>query len=255
MILDFYEYWNFVKTKYLFLEYQQLMELLSSKSACDIEMVVQSFQCLVCSIVNKYLGNAKRYGVLPMELVSAGNLGLQKAIETFNCGKGQDFFSTAEGYIKSYIECEYYSHTVHSRREGKKLVAQYKEERESNALLGKETPPLNLYPVTYLSQVIDEDEEGNPLKFEDVLPDGEAFHWLEQLEIDDLLKILEKANGEIHPKAEEIVELRFGIGRRRSYEPLSLKETAIVVHLSREWVRKIEGKAIEYLKSEMFILA
>ena len=107
MILDFYEYWNFVKTKYPILEYRQLMALLSTKCAGDIEMVVQSFQCLVCSIVNKYLGNAKRYGVLPLELVSAGNLGLRKAIEAFNCGKGKDFFPFSEGYIKSYIECEY----------------------------------------------------------------------------------------------------------------------------------------------------
>jgi len=251
MILDFYEYWNFVKTKYPILEYRQLMALFSTKCAGDIEMVVQSFQCLICSIVNKYLGNAKRYGVLPMELVSAGNLGLQKAIESFNCGKGQDFFSTAEGYIKSYIECEYYSHTAHSRREGKKLVAQYKKERERNILLCKETEPLNLYPVTYLSQVIGEDKEGNPLKFEDVLSDDEMARWLEKLEVDDQLKVLEKANGKIHHLAPEIVQLRNGIGKYRGCKPLSLKETAIVVHMSPEWVRKIEGKAIEYLKSEI----
>ncbi|MBI5574361.1 MAG: hypothetical protein HY919_07415 [Elusimicrobia bacterium] len=246
---DFYEYCERVK-KYPFLKYRQLMELLSTKCDCDVKTVVECYQRLVCSLVRNWLENARRYGVSPMDLVQAGNIGLQMAIESFNCGRGRGFFSYAKDSIKSYIECEFYKHTVHYRLKGKKLAAQHEEERKKNMLLCKETEPLNLYPVTYLSQVIGEDEEGNPLKFEDVLPDEEMDRWQLKLEVNGLLKFLKKTNGKIHHLAPEIIQLRNGIGKYRGSKPLTLKETAIVVHMSPEWVRKINGKAMEYLKSE-----
>jgi len=247
---DFYEYWNRVK-KYPKLKYQQLATLLSSKSVRNIEMVVQYFQRRICFLVKNWLENAKRYGVSPMDLVQAGNVGLQKAIDTFNCGQGQDFYPTAEGYIKSYIECEFYKHTAYSRDKGKELVAQHEKERKRNMLFCKETEPLNLYPVTYLSQVIGEDTEGNPLKLEDTLHDNEMDRWLEKLEMDDVLKILRKANGKIHPKAQETIELRYGVGRRRYCEPLSLSETGKIIHYSKVGVLNIENKVLEFLRKQI----
>ncbi|MFA5780344.1 MAG: sigma factor [Elusimicrobiota bacterium] len=250
MILDFFEYCERVK-KYPFLKYRQLMELLSTKCDCDVKTVVECYQRLVCSLVRNWLENVRRCGVSPMDLVQAGSIGLQKAIEAFDCRRGQCFYSIAVRYIQIQIKREFYKHTVHSRDEGEKLIAQYEKNRKKNMLLCKETEPLNLYPVTYLSQVIGEDKEGNPLKFEDVLPDDEMSRWLIKLKVDDILKVLKKANGKIHPLSEKIIELRHGVGSRRYCEPLSLSETGKIVHYSKVGVLNIENKVLEFLRKQI----
>jgi hypothetical protein len=78
-------------------------------------------------------------------------------------------------------------------------------------------------------------------------PDDE--HVIPVLEVNNLLERLKKANGEIHPLAFDIMEMRYGIGSKRAEKPLSLRKVAKTVNMSKDGVRKIENKALAFLSS------
>ena len=97
-----------------------------------------------------------------------------------------------------------------------------------------------------LSQEIADNGE-DVLTLEDVLPHPDDKKVFPILEVNDLLVRLKKANGKIHPLASDIIEMRFGIGAAN--EPLSLQRVAQSLNMSKEGIRKVEGKALAYLSS------
>ena len=174
--------------------------------------------------------NADKYGVEFQDLISAGRLALIMATRNYNPAKGS-YFRYVSRYISSYVQSEFYKLCDIPRLEGKR---RHKNHERLNAFES-------------LSREIADNGEDEPLTLEDLLSHPDDKKVLPALELNDLLERLKKANGKIHPLASDIIEMRFGIGA--SNEPLSLQKVAQSLNMSKEGIRKVEGKALAYLSS------
>jgi DNA-directed RNA polymerase sigma subunit (sigma70/sigma32) len=98
--------------------------------------------------------------------------------------------------------------------------------------------------------VVSDNGEDEPLTLADVISSKETEQGHVSLEINNLLSELRNDHKAMHRLSQEIVELRYGVGSKRHCKPLSLSETAkILNNISKEGVRKIEQKTLNYLKS------
>ena len=94
-----------------------------------------------------------------------------------------------------------------------------------------------------INDTIDLDKDGNPLTYLDIISVDETV-------VDDIdLKIYTEKLGELiknlPPREEEIIVLRYGL---RGYKPLTQKEVAKHLGISRSYVSRIEKKALAELR-------
>ncbi|PKN01546.1 MAG: hypothetical protein CVU77_04460 [Elusimicrobia bacterium HGW-Elusimicrobia-1] len=230
-------------------------EILSSGHPDGEEKVARSYQRLVCSVVRKWRRNAGRYGIDVMDLVQDGNRGLLLAMRSYDAAKGVPFAAWAWNYIKSYVEKEFYAQLSVGRLAGKKLVAQHQKNKERDAALGRTTEPLDIRPevpfsaMTACGDGVDNDGGEKCVCFEDALFDSPTERWKGELKAANILKVLAKADGAIHPRAKKIVEMRFGVGEFAASGPRSFSEVAESLRIPRGSVRKIGIKALAYLRA------
>lgn len=167
---------------------------------------------LVSHIVRKYYASAKNQE----DLISIGTIGLIKAVDTFRVSEGARFATYGARCIQNEI-------LMHFRSQ-KKLSAEVS-----------------------LNETIDVDRDGNPLTYIDVLSCDESF--CEDIErkisseraarlVDTLLTGRER----------QIIVLRYGL---RGGEPLTQREVAEKLRISRSYVSRIEKGAIEKLSAAM----
>ncbi len=214
---------------------------------------------LVLSVARKYLG----HGVPLADLIQEGNLGLLKAVDRFDPGRGYRFSTYAIWWIRqaigravadqgrlirlpAHVAEEIYKLDRTSRRLTKELgrepspqeLAEEMEisgERLEELTRVAQEPvsldiPLGEEEVSTLADFI-EDEEAPP-------PSAQASHAL-------LGKHLGEALDSLTPREAEILRLRFGLedGRTRT-----LEEVGREVGLTRERVRQIQGEALRRLR-------
>ena len=98
-----------------------------------------------------------------------------------------------------------------------------------------------------ISDTIDTDRDGNSLTYMDIMADEDTlFEDIDlKLRTTNLYKAVEKA---LLPREREIVTLRYGLYGRK---PLTQRETADKLGISRSYVSRIEKKALETLKSKL----
>ena len=147
------------------------------------------------------------------DLVSIGTIGLIKAVNTYNPEKKIKLSS----YASRCIENEILMHFRNSKKSAQDIS---------------------------LNEAIDSDKDGNPLTLMDIMATEDCI-------IDDIdTKInLEKLYGymnEVLSKREiEILTLRFGLYNRT---PLTQREIAKMLNISRSYVSRIEKKALQTLR-------
>ena len=98
-----------------------------------------------------------------------------------------------------------------------------------------------------INETIDIDRDGNPLTYIDVISDEEDI----AEEIDKKLmtgKMLHHINTCLSSRERQIVMMRYGIG---GIEPLTQREIAAVLNISRSYVSRIEKSALEKLKEAL----
>ena len=99
----------------------------------------------------------------------------------------------------------------------------------------------------YLGDSIDEDKDGNSLTWGDVLPDSSCL--LEEVDLRLEAQQLHSAMARrLEPREQEILRLRYGLG---GAAPLTQREVAAQLGISRSYVSRIEKKALERLRVEM----
>ena len=223
-----------------------------------LNKLVQANLRLVISIAKKYVGQ----GVLFMDLVQEGSLGLIKAAEKFDYKKGFRFSTYATWWIRQTIIRAIANHAktiripVHmlekirhyknayselstkSNREptDEELSEKLKLPKEKLFLIRKamEREPISLdMPI------------GDEINLEDYIPDDElktpdlkTEKLLLKNDINDLLKILTT-------REQEIIFQRFGIGNR---QVKTLEELGKKMGFSKERIRQIEEKAVRKLR-------
>ena len=165
---------------------------------------------LVSHIVRKYYASAKN----EEDLISIGTIGLIKAVDTFKISGGAKFATYAARCIQNEI-------LMHFRSQ-KKLSCEVS-----------------------LNDTIDVDRDGNPLTYMDVISCDESLTGDVEAKIntDKALRLLRT---ELTPRERKIICLRYGIGGR---EPMTQKQIAEMLKISRSYVSRIEKTALDKLRA------
>jgi RNA polymerase sporulation-specific sigma factor len=164
---------------------------------------------LISHIIRKYYSTYQ----YPDDLLSIGSLGLIKAVDTFKADKGTKFATYAAKCIQNEI------------------LMFFRSQRRTT-------------PEVSINDTIDVDRDGNPLTYLDVISVPERI--AEEIDMNmHVEKIRILVDTVLDAREREIIILRYGLN---GYKPLTQREVATHLSISRSYVSRIEKKALDTLK-------
>ena len=164
---------------------------------------------LVAHIIKRYHSNTKEHE----DLISIGTIGLIKAASTFDYNKGNRFAA----YASRCIENEVLMH--------------FRGLRKTNQ-------------DVFISDPIDTDKEGNSLTLQDIMSeDDNVFDKVEKNIRAE--KMYSYIDSKLSEREKNILTMRYGL---YGTKPITQREAAKILDISRSYVSRIETKAINTLK-------
>ena len=164
---------------------------------------------LISHIIRKYYSSYQS----PDDLLSIGSLGLIKAVDTFKAEKGTRFATYAAKCIQNEI------------------LMFFRAQKKVNMEVS-------------INDTIDVDRDGNPLTYLDIIsvPERIAEEIDMNMHVEKIRKLVCTRLGE---RERTIIIMRYGLDGAR---PLTQREVASRLAISRSYVSRIEKKALEALK-------
>lgn len=167
---------------------------------------------LVAHIVKKYAGTSEAD-----DLISVGTIGLIKAINTFEYGKGTQLSTYAARCIENEI-----------------LMLLRVSKKHKN--------------VMSLDESLGQDKDGNDIDLADIIPADEE-EILSQVENNVITaKIIKLIENKLSKREAQIIKMRYGL---EGTTALTQREVALKLGISRSYISRLETKAIDIIKKEV----
>ena len=176
------------------------------------DMLVEHNLRLVAHIIKNYYSSTNDQD----DLISIGAIGLIKAVESFDHHKGTRFAT----YASRCIENEILMHFRNLKKSASDV---------------------------YIGDAIDTDKDGNSISFLDILADESNLADMIDLKLNSEQLYL-AVNKALSNRERKVILLRYGLYGGR---PMTQKETAQQLNISRSYVSRIEKKALHLLRQEM----
>ena len=192
-------------------EEAELFEKMRGGDARARAKIIEHNLRLVSHIIRKYYSS---YGDED-ELLSIGSIGLIKAVDSFNVKNGARFATYGAKCIQNEILMYFRS--------------QKKQQNEVS-----------------INDTIDIDKDGNPLTYLDVISVDENIAEKVDLKI-HTARLKELIDRELDERETEIITLRYGLC---GYTPLTQREVASHLKISRSYVSRIEKRALEKIRDK-----
>lgn len=174
------------------------------------EKLIEHNLRLVAHIVKKYYGAARSQE----DLISIGNIGLIKAIDSYDPDNGTRFATYASKCLQNEI------------------LMYFRSQKKSTCEVS-------------INETIDTDKDGNPLTYIDVLCCDDTIAEDIDLKIKNEIMI-DSINRLLDRREKEIIVLRYGLNNKK---PLTQREVAARLGISRSYVSRIEKSIIEKLRA------
>ncbi len=193
-------------------EEKALLEKLALGDEAARKKLIEHNLRLVAHIVKKYYANYSEQD----DLISIGTIGLIKGINSFRCEKGTKLATYCARCIENEILMYF--------RNNKKLSQEIS-----------------------FSEPIDTDSEGNPLTLMDIIAIDDTI--VDDIDTKGKLKKLTELINNIEDKRDKVIIIkRYGLDGSM---PLTQKEIAEGLNISRSYVSRIEKRILEELKGSL----
>jgi len=226
------------------------------KKAKD-ELVMANLR-LVVSIAKKYVNR----GLTLLDLVQEGNIGLMKAADRYESGKGTKFSTYSTWWIRQRITRAILDqartirlpvHLIEESTRISRIYAKFMREKgrepspeEVSKIMGLSVVRVNEIlraiqePVSLETPILSEEKE-----LKDVIIDEKAVSPFRTLENNEASSRIEQVLSSLTEREEKIIRMRFGIGVSSEH---TLEEVGKYFNLTRERIRQIEIKALKKLR-------